>query len=127
MMNLDNYKQFIIKESNNEVFGPEFIVDYISSITPDVDGVPFYYLNKIESEGIRFVLKEMSIEEILNSDPNVLEYVEGNVDRYEDEEIDPKGIDLPIVILGNEVIDGYNRISTKYHNGEESIEAYVSI
>ena len=74
-----------------------------------------------------FILKPLRIKDLIASDPDLRAYVEGNEQRYPE---GADGLDNPIVV-GNwdtsyGVLDGYNRILTKYNNGDEFIEAYVS-
>ena len=62
-------------------------------------------------------------------DKSLEEYVKSGEDRYEDSDYKPshKELENPVVIYKGEVIDGYNRISTKYHNGEKDVEAFISL
>lgn len=108
----------------------EEIIDYIKTVSDNpVTTVPDYFLTLIEREGRDFELIKLRIEDLLESDPDLREYVENDADRYEEEDYVPhySEIDNPIVILNGDVIDGYNRTLVKYQSGEEFIDAYVSI
>jgi hypothetical protein len=106
------------------------IVDYITQIsdTPETD-VPDYYFELILKDRSKFVKKTLKISDLLMKDKSLEEYVKSGEDRYEDSDYEPSHEELenPVVVYKGEVIDGYNRISTKYHNGEKEVEAYISI
>lgn len=108
----------------------EEIIDYIKTVSDNpVTTIPDYFLTLVEREGRDFELRKLRIEDLLESDPDLREYVENDADRYEEEDYVPhySEIDNPIVILNGDVIDGYNRTLVKYQSGEEFIDAYVSI
>lgn len=118
-----------LEHSSNRLSSEE-IIDYIKKVSDNpVTTIPDYFLTLIEREGCDFELRKLRIEDLLESDPDLREYVENDEDRYEEEDYLPhySEIDNPIVILNGEVIDGYNRTLVKYQSGEEFIDAYVSI
>lgn len=118
-----------LEHSSNRLSSEE-IIDYIKTVSDNpVTTIPDYFLTLIEREGCYFELRRLSIEELLESDSDLREYVENDEDRYEEEYYVPhySEIDNPIVILNGEVIDGYNRTLVKYQSGEEFIDAYVSL
>jgi hypothetical protein len=106
------------------------IVDYITQIsdTPETD-VPDYYFKLILKARSKFVKKTLKIADLLMKDKSLEEYVKSGEDRYEDSDYEPSHEELenPVVVYKGEVIDGYNRISTKYRNDEKEVEAYISI
>ena len=118
-----------LEHSSNRLSSEE-IIEYIKTVSDNpVTTIPDYFLTLIEREGCEFELRNLSIEDLLESDPDLRKYVENDEDRYEEEDYVPHydEIDNPIVILNGEVIDGYNRTLVKYQSGEEFIDAYVSI
>ena len=118
-----------LEHSSNRLSSEE-IIDYIKTVSDNpVTTVPDYFLTLVEREGRDFELRKLRIEDLLESDPDLREYVENDADRYEEEDYVPHydEIDNPIVILNGEVMDGYNRTLVKYQSGEEFIDAYVSI
>lgn len=118
-----------LEHSSNRLSSEE-IIEYIKTVSDNpVTTIPDYFLTLIEREGCEFELRNLSIEDLLESDPDLRKYVEGDEDRYEGENYVPHydEIDNPIVILNGEVMDGYNRTLVKYQSGEEFIDAYVSI
>ena len=118
-----------LEHSSNRLSSEE-IIEYIKKVSDNpVTTIPDYFLTLIEREGCDFELRKLRIEDLLESDPDLREYVEGDEDRYEGENYVPhySEINNPIVILNGEVIDGYNRTLVKYQSGEEFIDAYVSL
>lgn len=118
-----------LEHSSNRLSSEE-IIDYIKTVSDNpVTTIPDYFLTLIERKGCDFELTKLRIEDLLESDPDLREYVENDADRYEEEDYVPHydEIDNPIVILNGEVMDGYNRTLVKYQSGEEFIDAYVSI
>jgi hypothetical protein len=115
---------------NETYYTAKEVSDYIKEIsdTPETD-IPDYYLDIIKREKPQFVLKTLKIKDLLAKDKSLEEYVLSGEDRYENSDYEPhwKDLENPIVVFKGEVIDGYNRTATKYRNGEEEIEAYVSI
>jgi len=112
----------------------EEICDYIREITPNEDDVPDFFLNMITTANAKFELKRVNIQDVIENDIDVQDYVKGSGDRYEDadefsDDFVPHWSDLdkPIVIFNNIVLDGYNRLLVKSSNDETEIDAWVSI
>jgi hypothetical protein len=126
MKHLAKFESFSPSE---DVFTAEDMVSYISSLETDENDVPDYYFDLIRKANAKFVIKTLNIEELLKSDVALKDYVDSGEDRYEDSEYPPHASELenPIVVFEGEVIDGYNRTSINYRNGEKTIRAYVSI
>jgi hypothetical protein len=115
--------------NESDIFTAKDIIAYITELETEENDVPDYYFDLIKKAKAKFELKTVSIEDLLKQDKSLKEYVDSKEDRYEHSEYPPQEDDLsnPIVIYNGEVIDGYNRTSKNYHNGEKTIEAYVSI
>jgi len=113
-----------IYEEYTQKFTAKEVGDYIREITPEPENVPEFFIEKILKSGKEFELKSVKIKDLLVSDPDLKEYVSSDEDRYEE----PVEEDLsnPIVVLDNEVLDGYSRISTMFKRGEEEIQAYTA-
>lgn len=127
---LNIYKAFL-KEHSNDTMTAEEIVNYISKITPNESDVPDYFISQVLKSGKTFKKEKISIEDLLASDPSLAEYVESGEERYGDDsehnyQPDMDELDYPIVVFDGEVIDGYSRVATHYHNGYDSIYGYVS-
>jgi hypothetical protein len=80
---------------------------------------------------MKFRKERVSIEEILKKDLDLKDYVMSGEERYGEQgesEHEPhwEELDNPVVIFKDTVVDGYSRISTKYHSGEKFVDAYVS-
>jgi hypothetical protein len=116
--------------TDNKTYTAKEIVDYVTQIsdTPEAD-VPDYYFELILKDDAKFIKRTLRIADLLKQDKSLEEYVKSGEDRYEDSDYTPSHEELenPVVIHKGEVIDGYNRISTKYRNGEKEVEAYVSL
>ena len=115
---------------NESYYSAKEIADYIKEIsdTPETD-IPDYYIDIIKKAKAKFELKRVKIKDLLANDKSLEEYVLSGEDRYEDSYYEPSWEELenPIVVYKGEVIDGYNRTGVKYRDGEEEIDAYVSI
>jgi hypothetical protein len=117
-------------EHSSNILSNKEVIDYIKIVSDNtVASTPDHFLTLIEREGCDFKLKSLRIKDLLENDGDLREYVENDEDRYEEEEYVPhySEIDNPIVVMNGEVLDGYNRTLVKYQNGEEFIDAYVSI
>jgi len=126
MKSIKRFEEFL---NESDVFTAKDIISYITELETPENDVPDYYFDVIKKAKAKFELKTVNIEDLLKQDKSLKEYVDSKEDRYEDSEYPPHEDDLsnPIVIYNGEVIDGYNRTSKNYHNGEKTIEAYVSI
>jgi hypothetical protein len=125
MINLRRKIRQIISESLRAYSGKE-MASYITDITPEESDVPDYFINQLIKTEDRFFLRNLSIGQILSKDDDVKEYVMSDEERYGDEEIDYRDLDLPIVIFNDKVFDGYNRLKVKFDSGEEYIMAYTN-
>lgn len=128
-MRFKNFQRWVANESTS--MSAKEISDYVTELTPSDSDVPDYFLSQIKKSGKRFYLQTVNIEDILQKDKSVEEYVKSGEVRYgEDGESELKPyddeLDYPIVIFKGEVMDGYSRISTLHHRGVKTIKAYVS-
>ena len=127
---MKNFKTTFTEFLNEETtYTAKDMIAYIKDLETPENDVPDYYFSLIKKANAKFVLKTVNIEELLSQDKSLKEYVDSKEDRYEHSEYPPSEDELsnPIVIFDGEVIDGYNRTSKNYHNGEKTIQAYVSI
>ena len=126
MKSIKRFEEFL---NESDIFTAKDIVAYITDLETPENDVPDYYFDLIKKAKAKFELKTVNIEDLLKQDKSLKEYVDSKEDRYEHSEYPPLEDELsnPIVIYKGEVIDGYNRTSKNYHNGEKTIEAYVSI
>lgn len=131
--NINEFKKIL--ENTDNVFDANFIVNYIISETEnaisiheDEDVMPDFFISIIKKDNCKYELKKLKIQDILNMDPDVNDYVMEAEDRYTDiEHPNYTEVENPIVIHKNQVFDGYNRLLTKYHAGDEFINAYINI
>jgi hypothetical protein len=121
----EQYNNLISNDDTNCV-SPKYVIRYIKEITPNKEDIPFHFLQMIRESNTRFCLKNVNIEELLNSDNDLREYVINSDSRYEDdEEVDVNDMFQPIVVLNGECLDGYSRVKGHIDNGETHIEGYV--
>jgi len=127
-----SFKSFLefVNEKDGQFYSYKEIIQYIIDIsdTPETD-IPDYYIDMIKKEKPVFTKQTLKFEDLFKQDKSYEEYVKSGEDRYEESEYEPSWEELeqPIVIFNGEVIDGYNRSSTKWKAGEKEIEAFVSI
>lgn len=121
-------------------YSGDYVADYVNEIEKDKANLSEEALAEYDDDfqlddylrniitNQEFILKPLKIKDLIESDADLRTYIETGEQRY------PEGadnLDAPIVV-GNwddsdyGVLDGYNRILTKYNNGDQFIEAYVS-
>jgi hypothetical protein len=120
----EQYNNLISNDYTNCV-SPKYVIRYVKEITPNKEDIPFHFLDMIRESNTRFCLKNVNIEELLNSDNDLREYVINSDSRYEDDEVDVNDMFQPIVVLNGECLDGYSRVKGHIDNGETHIEGYV--
>lgn len=78
-----------------------------------------------------FTLQSIKIRDLKYRDEDLNNYITAGEQRYPEGTDTPENVDLPIVV-GNwndgtyGVLDGYNRVLTKFKDGQEYIEAWVA-
>lgn len=120
-------------ELNKSILTGKEVSEYIIDITPNEEDIPHFFLNIIKKHN--FELKEISILSLLGMDPSFKEYYDAHdIDnsRYSDFDIEngiihEDDIYNPIVIVDNEILDGYNRVTILGKRGERYIKAYINI
>lgn len=128
---IPTYQEFI-NENNNQEYSYQYIIDYITDITPNFSDVPDYFFSILKRDKPTFQRKELRVDDILRNDRDVKEYVLSGEDRYggdyDDIDYTPyeDELDLPIVIYNDEVFDGYSRLSEHYRRGIKTIIAYTN-
>ena len=124
MKYLKIFERFDIK-TNKEV------INYIKDITPIKENIPDYFLKLIKDSKKDFKLTKLNIKDVLKKDKDVKEYVKKAEDRYDEYDYEELGLTIdhiydPIVVLNDEVLDGYSRIKTLIDLGEEQVDAWVA-
>lgn len=128
---IKNFKDFQKLNEVDEKMTSDEIINYIKMITPSDSDIPDYFFKLIRDSKKMFTKRRLNIDDILQKDPHAKEYVESGEERYgeygeSDYEPHYEEIDNPIVILNNEVMDGYSRLSTLKKMGEKTIDAYIA-
>ena len=134
MKHVKLYKEFVKLNESEDVLSAKDIVNYITDVTPDSSDVPDYFFKQIKASGKKFLKKIVKIEDLLKTDASLKEYIDSGEERYgensdstSDHEPSIEDLNYPIVVFNGEVVDGYNRTAVHHKNGEEYIEAYVSL
>jgi len=99
---------------------------HIRKITPEEENSPHYFMDDVIKKR-KFKLKEVSLIKLLQSDMDFREYYESGEKRYDQEDVNEKDLDYELVIVDNELLDGFNRASTMLRNGKEIANAFVAI
>lgn len=122
----------IIRNILNEILDTERVWSgkevnqHIRDITPDESDIPDYFMDKLIKHR-KFKIQEISLENLLNTDPSFKEYFEGGEERYDQEEMDSNELYNELVIVDGQLLDGYNRASTLLRSGEKTAHAFVAI
>jgi len=126
MEHVRTFESFLFE--GDSISGKE-VARYVTDISPE-GAVPDYFIEKYILPN-DYTRKEVDIRDLLESDPDLKEYIDGDESRYEDEDfmeeedLDPDDLYLPIVVYKGMVLDGYNRSLINYRNGDFIVSAYV--
>ena len=96
--------------------GPQ-IASEAQQMGSDQGGISDFLAEQIAGEN--YVIDSVSIADLINSDPGLKEYIEGNPQIREFEQSDTQ-MD-PIVTSKGEVLDGYNRIHAAMLRGDKTV------
>jgi hypothetical protein len=124
---MKNLIKKILKESfDGESYSGSYVNRHIIDITPHKDDLPHFFMkNMIKPR--KFKLVEVSLLDLLDSDPSFREYYKSGDERYDVDDINPDDLDFELVIVDGELLDGYSRASTLLRNGVNKTMAFVSI
>lgn len=124
-------KKVFIKKFNemlyhfeDDIVSTDDIIEYITDIEDEGD-VPDYFFELMKKRDLKFKLTKLSVKEIMEKDEDVREYILSDYRRYDDDH--DGGLDNPILIVDDEVYDGYSRLQWHYKNGEDVIYGYVNV
>lgn len=117
------FEEFTNKE---KIYSGKFVANYIKEITPDESDIPDYFIEKLVLLN-KFIRKNIIIKDLLKTDINFKDYYESGEERYDQDEMNYDDLDYPVVIVDDQVIDGYSRLSYFLKNDIEDVIAYVNI
>lgn len=140
-----NYK--LIKNAlsvNNLKLNKEYssyeVLKYFKSLEETaISDKPDYYYDLIKKSNKRYKLEIVNINDIIESDVDVKDYVDSDSQRYDDDdyEIDEITLHNPIILFDESnfsyqkdqmyVIDGYNRLLTLFNSGYDYTTAFIPI
>ena len=109
---------------SEQTFMGNFVWNHVKDITPDEDDVPWGFKDKIRTSEFENV-PNFNLESLLETDPDFREYYESDDVRYEEDEVNPRDIELEIVVVNGELLDGYSRAATLLRNGQKTTNAFV--
>ena len=109
---------------SEQTFMGNFVWNHVKDITPDEDDVPWGFKDKIRTSEFENV-PNFNLESLLETDPDFREYYESDDVRYEEDEMNPRDIELEIVVVNGELLDGYSRAATLLRNGQKTTNAFV--
>lgn len=98
--------------------------NHIMDITPDEDDVPTGFKKIILPR--KFTYQAYDVESLLKTDDDFKEYYKSGHDRYRWEEKRPSDLDLEIVVVNGELLDGYSRVSELLRAGKKVTNAFVA-
>jgi hypothetical protein len=130
ILSFDEYLKNLSEDqenSNLHFMTSEEIANYIEQCTPDETDIPHYFIEQALQSKKKFYLKDVIIEDLLDKDESLNDYVNSDQDRYnEDDNLPYDSAYTPIVILDDQVLDGYSRIKELIKRKETKASAYVA-
>ena len=128
---LTNINEYLKIMKENKTFTGDEVNKHIYDITPNEDDLPEYFMNKLIKPRL-FTIQKINLNDLLESDPSFKEYYNNGdfVDRYEDEDEDEyqdiDNLNLELVVVDGELLDGYNRASVLLKSGIDETYAFVA-
>jgi hypothetical protein len=120
MKHLQLFEDYLGETSGREV------ANWVKDITPESSDIPDFFIDTFIKPN-KWEKKEIDPKELLKTDPSFKEYFDSGEIRYQDDEVDPDDIYLPIVVFNGVILDGYSRVSKTIRNGsDEKMDAYVN-
>ena len=129
MNNIQTFKEF----ESNRTYSGTYVSNEIKNITPIEENIPHHFINIIKKH--KFIIKQIDIRKLLDTDADFKEYFDSyNIEnpRYSDDDLIDFNLDEntllePIVIVDNELLDGYNRCTLNILNSNFIQDAYINI
>jgi hypothetical protein len=109
---------FEAKMSGEEVW------NHIVDLTPEEDDIPWGFEDKVKEND--FELKQIDLSKLLKTDPDFKDYYKSGQKRYDDGEVSEYDLDMEIVVVKGELLDGYSRASALLRNGVKKAAAFVA-
>lgn len=111
----------------NKIFTGDEVNKHIYDITPNEDDLPEYFMDKLIKPRL-FTIHKINLNDLLESDLSFKEYYNNGdfVDRYEDEYQDIDNLNIELVVVDGELLDGYNRASVLLKSGIDETYAFVA-
>lgn len=118
----------IINESLNEnqIYTGKQVNQHIIDITPEESDLPDYFMNNYIKDR-KFIIEEINLNDLLNSDESFKEYFESGEQRYDEDDVDYRDLENELVVVDGILLDGYSRATQLLNNGETTAYAYVAL
>jgi len=109
---------FEAKMSGEEVW------NHIIDLTPEEDDIPWGFEDKVKEND--FELKQIDLSKLLKTDPDFKDYYKSGQKRYDADEVSEYDLDMEIVVVKGELLDGYSRASALLRNGVKKAAAFIA-
>jgi len=112
---------------NKNVFTSKDIISIIIMLSK-VSCLPTHHINDLQKTNTKFYKKEVYIDSIFETHPEVKNTIMLLVDnpRYDEQTLHPSMADQPIIIFNGKLIDGYSRLSRSIINKKNTIIALIN-
>jgi hypothetical protein len=116
------FEEFITEA---RVYSGKEVNQHIKNITPESSDVPDYFMKELIAPR-KFEIKQVDLKSLLN-DEDFKEYYKSGETRYSDDEVNSDELDLELVIVDGQLLDGYSRATELLKRGEKKTDAFVAI
>lgn len=113
-----NARTETVESEKTESISGKQVAEQVVEIGSDQGGISDWLADQIKKED--YTKRTISLEEIVENDPDFQQYLEGSKDvrEFEGQEFPMQ----PIISSSGEILDGYNRIHQYIKNGEVEME-----
>jgi predicted DNA-binding transcriptional regulator YafY len=122
MKHIKLFEEFI---TESQIYSGKQVNQHIKDITPEESDLPDYFMKKM-IQPRKFRIEKINLKDLLK-DSSFKEYYDSKEKRYDDDEVSPRDLDLELVVVDGELMDGYSRASELLRRGEKEADAYVAI
>lgn len=132
---IKNFKQFVNENINNKIYGKD-VWDYFSKLISRHHSKyedPIHNQHKDQILNNEYILKDILISDLLNSDVDLKDYIETQIDFYKDKWDNENNVVNTYGLIGDSsfsndvVIDGYHRILQNIISGVKTIKMFVPL
>jgi len=99
---------------------------HIKAITPEKENIPTGFKKDIIRRKFSNVAL-FNIESLLKTDPDFKDYYDSGEERYSPDDINPRDLELEIVVVDGILLDGYSRVAQLLRAGITQTWAFVAL